>query len=374
MLKVNKSTKKMAESKKVLASGVSSSLRSSMLPTPLFAKRAEGAYLWDIDGNKYIDYLLAYGPLILGHAHPKLTESITKAMENGSTYGLQHEGEINLAKRVTNLLPSADYVSFSGSGTEAVMLALRLARAHTGRQKIIRFNGHFHGWSDSVFISYSNPDTDGNGTVIKDQLTGTGGQSKKSMEDVIVIEWNDYDALKSTLEKYGDQIAGIITEPVMCNSGCIVPKEGYLEKMRKLTSELGIVLIFDEVITGFRMSSGGAQERFGITPDLTTVGKALGGGIAVSAVAGKEEIMKLVEHGEVNHLGTLNGNCVATSAAIAVIDELTRDDSIVLKKMEELTNQLVSGIRDLLKKYKVSGLVNHFGPVFHMMFIDETSV
>lgn len=375
MLKVNQSLEKLAESKKFLAGGVSSSLRSSMLPTPLFVEKAEGAEIWDVDGNKYIDYLLAYGPLILGHANPELTESINHAMKKGSTYGLQHQGEIDLAKRITELLPSADRVSFSGSGTEAVMLALRLAREYTGRQKVIRFHGHFHGWSDSIFTSFPTPDmADTQNSHDLSVTPGTGGQSKKGLEDIILLEWNDIDVLESTLEEHGDDIAAIITEPVMCNSGCIVPKQGYLEKMRELTSQLGIVLIFDEVITGFRLSSGGAQERFGITPDLTTIGKALGGGIAVSGVAGKESIMRLIENGTVNHLGTLNGNSVATAAALTVIDELTKDQNKKLVEMEKTANLLVEGIRKLLDQHQVTGLINHIGPVFHMMFIDEASV
>lgn len=375
MYKTEISQKKYEESKKVLAGGVASSLRSTMLPVPLFVDRAKGSKLWDVDGNEYIDYLLAYGPLILGHGNEELTNSVTEAMNNGSTYGLQHDGEIQLAKTMTQLLPSADYVSFSGSGTEAVMLALRLSRQYTKRQKVVRFNGHFHGWSDSIFTSFlaTEEDSKNNETSSK-VVAGTGGQSKRSLEDMIVIEWNDLQALEDTIEKYGDEIAAIITEPVMCNSGCIIPEPGYLERMRELTEEKDIVLIFDEVITGFRFSSGGAQKRFGITPDLTTVGKALGGGIAVSAVAGKAEIMQLIERGEVSHLGTLNGNCVASAAALNVIEQLTKNDDAVLKQMESLTKLLVGKIRQLIEKHQVNGLINTYGPVFHMMFIDEPEV
>lgn len=377
MLKVEQSKEMLTESKKYLAGGVASSLRSSMQPTPLFAKEAKGVHVTDVDGNTYIDYLLAYGPLILGHAHPKLTEKITEAMNSGYTYGLQHEGEIRLAQRITELLPSADHVSLSGSGTEAVMLALRLARAYTGKRKVVRFHGHFHGWSDSIFTAFPTPDTGqyGNHSGDGDQVQpGTGGQSEKSLEDVILIPWNDFDALESTLQNHGDDIAAVISEPVMCNSGCILPKVGYLEKVREMTSQLGIVFIMDEVITGFRFGPGGAQERLDVTPDLTTIGKAMGGGIAISAVAGKAKLMKLVESGEVSHLGTLNGNAVSTAAALTVIEELTRDQGAAFERMERYADQLVTGIRECLEKHNIPGLVNHMGPVFHMMFTNESTV
>lgn len=376
MLNINKSLEKMIESKKYLAGGVASSLRSSMKPTPLFVEKASGSRLEDVDGNTYIDYLLAYGPLILGHAHPKLTVNIQEAMHKGYSYGLQHQGEIDLARRITELLPAADSVSISGSGTEAVMLALRLARKHTGKQKVVRFDGHFHGWADSIFTAFPTPDMN-QGQQQEDDgriPPGTGGQSEKSLEDVILIPWNDFEALESTLNERSHEIAAVISEPVMCNNGCIVPKPGYLQKMRELTSACGIVMILDEVITGFRFGPGGAQKRLGVEPDLTTIGKAMGGGIAISGVAGKAELMKHVETGAVNHLGTLNGNCVATAAALTVIEELTQNDGEAFKHMDELAEELVLGIREHLKKHDIPGLVNHMGPVFHMMFIEATEV
>ncbi|SEQ45680.1 glutamate-1-semialdehyde 2,1-aminomutase [Virgibacillus subterraneus] len=376
MFKFERSVEKMVESKKYLAGGVASSLRASMKPTPLFVEKAEGSRVEDVDGNLYIDYLLAYGPLILGHAHPKLTGNIHQSMQKGYTYGLQHQGEIDLARRITELLPSADSVSLSGSGTEAVMLALRLARAHTGKRKVVRFHGHFHGWSDSIFTAFLTPDMTQDISQ-QDEVSispGTGGQSEKSLEDVILLPWNDVEALESTLDEHGHEIAAVISEPVMCNNGCIIPKTGYLEKMRELTSKQGIVMILDEVITGFRFGPGGAQERLGVTPDLTTIGKAMGGGIAISGVAGRRELMQLVESGEVNHLGTLNGNPVSTAAALTVIEELVRNDGAAFLRMDDLTDELVQGIRACLKKYRIPGLINHLGPVFHMMFIEETEV
>jgi glutamate-1-semialdehyde 2,1-aminomutase len=370
------SIEKLAQSKQFLAGGVASSLRGGMAPTPLFAQSAEGVRVKDVDGNEYIDYLLAYGPLILGHAHPELNRQITQALNQGHTYGLQHDGEIALAKRLTEILPCADKVSLSGSGTEAVMLALRLSRAYTGRTKVVRFYGHYHGWSDSIFISFPSLSIKGNtaAEAVDNNVPGTAGQSEKSLEDVILIPWNDFASLEAALRAHKDEIAAIITEPIMCNSGCILPKPGYLELMRQLTIELGIVMIFDEVITGFRLGLGGAQDYFGIKPDLVTVGKALGGGIAISAVGGKREIMQLIDDGTVSHLGTLNGNCVSTAAALTVLEVMSQENGAAYQRMNDNADTLVKGIRALLQQHQISGIVNQAGPVFHMMFTDQSSV
>lgn len=376
-MNLTESRKKFEESKQYLAGGVASTLRASLKPLPLFVESASGARVKDVDGNEYIDYKLAYGPLILGHAHPVLTARIAEQMARGTTYGMQHDGEIKLAKKLVELIPCAELVCLSGSGTEAVMLAIRLARAYTGKSKVVRFHGHFHGWSDTIYTSFPGPDLV-QGAAEEDAPhpvpPGTGGQSRKALEEIILVPWNDPVQLESVLRAHKDEIAAVISEPVMCNSGCMVPKSGYLEKMRELTRELGIVMILDEVITGFRLGPGGAQERFGIVPDLTTVGKALGGGIAISAVAGKKEIMQLVEKGTVGHLGTLNGNCVATTAALTVIEELTQNDGEAFKRMERLMLKLAEGIRSQLAKHGIPGLLNQIGPVFHMMFIDAPEV
>lgn len=370
---------KFAESRRYLAQGVASSLRAAMKPVPLFAESASGSRLRDVDGNEYIDYMLAYGPLILGHAHPALVESVHEAMLKGATYGLQHDGEIRLARRLTELLPCAESVALSGSGTEAVMLALRLARAYTGKRKIVRFHGHYHGWSDTIFTSFPSSDMKPSGSpgqAMADghPLPGTGGQSEIALSEVILLPWNDPEALERTLRAGKDEIAVVITEPVMCNSGCIMPLPGYLERMRELTSELGIVMVMDEVITGFRIGIGGAHGYFGLMPDLVTVGKALGGGIAVSAVAGKADIMELLDKGVVSHLGTLNGNRVATSAALATLDVLSANGGAVYDQMYRIAGRLAQGLRDALAKHGKKGIVNQIGPVFHMMFTEEERV
>ncbi|WP_010268990.1 aspartate aminotransferase family protein [Paenibacillus senegalensis] len=376
MLKITKSQQLLAESKQYLAGGVASSLRASMLPVPLYVEEARGARVKDVDGNEYIDYLLAYGPLILGHANPALNEAIAKAIDKGATYGLQHEGEIKLAKKLVELLPAADQVALSGSGTEAVMLALRLAKQFTGRRKVIRFEGHFHGWSDSIFTAFPTPDM-GSQTAQQNSeavAPGTGGQSSKALEDIVLVPWNDVQKLEQAFEQHKGEIAAVISEPVMCNNGCILPKEGYLERLRELTAQEGTVLILDEVITGFRLGPGGAQERFGVIADLTTVGKALGGGSAISAVGGKAELMNQIESGAINHLGTLNGNGLAVYSALAVIEELTKDNGAAFARMEKLATELVEGIRKALQKHEIPGLLNQIGPVFHFMFTEAKEV
>ncbi len=370
------SKERLQKSKQVLAGGVASTLRGSMKPTPLYAESASGVMVRDVDGNEYIDYMLAYGPSLLGHANPELTEHIHSALQRGYTYGLQHDGEIELATKLVSVLPCADKVVLSGSGTEAVMLALRLSRAYTGKSKVVRFHGHYHGWSDSIFTSFPSPDMMQKATDSGNSLTppGTKGMSENSLSDVILLPWNDFEALQTTLEKHGNDIAAVISEPVMCNSGCIMPLPGYLETMRELTEKHNIVLILDEVITGFRLGISGAHGRFGIKPDLVTVGKALGGGIAISGVAGRKEILALIDTEQVSHLGTLNGNTVSTAAALAIIEILQRNNGAVYAKMEGQAEALASSIRELFTKHGFRGVVNQIGPVFHMMFIDRDEV
>ncbi|NHN32759.1 aspartate aminotransferase family protein [Paenibacillus agricola] len=372
----NVSESKFAESKKYLSGGVSSSLRASMKPVPIFAESASGTQIRDVDGNEYIDYMLAYGPLILGHSHPVLMQRIVESMQVGFTYGIQHEGEIELARLLTEVLPAAEQVAFSGSGTEAVMLALRLAKAYTGKRKVVRFHGHYHGWSDSIFTSFPSSDMSQKPLFEheSDVPPGTAGQSEGSLQDVLLLPWNEPELLEQVLRTHHQDIAAVITEPIMCNSGCIMPLPGYLENMRKWTKALGIVLIFDEVITGFRLSNGGAHGKFGIIPDLVTVGKALGGGIAISAVGGSRSIMELVESAKVSHLGTLNGNRVSTTAAITTIRELSKNNGHLYQQMEATAGKLAEGIRSLFRKHDIPGLVNQPGPMFHVMFTELTEV
>jgi len=283
---------------------------------------------------------------------------------------MQHIREIQLSQKIVELVPSADKVAFSGSGTEAVMLALRMARAFTQRQKVVRFEGHYHGWSDAIFTSFPAPGmSDGSSS-----LAGTAGQSVKALEDIILLPWNDADRLEEALKRHADEIAAVIMEPVMCNSGCLSPKPEFMAKLRRLTEQLGIVLIFDEVITGFRIGPGGAQEQLNILPDLTTMGKAVAGGFPLSVVAGKREIMDLISEGKVSHLGTLNGNVMSMAAGLATLSILNRDEGAAYGHMRRVADRLVAGIHELMEAKGLPHLINRFGPVFHVMFTKLSAV
>ncbi|MFS0821540.1 aspartate aminotransferase family protein [Bacillus sp. 1P02SD] len=361
------------ESQNYLASGVSSNLRLAMKPFPIYIREAHGAKLFDVDGNEYIDYIMAYGPQILGHSHPNIVNAICSQVKQAQTYGAQHVGEIELAKRIKKYVPCVDLVSYASTGSEAVQVALRLSRAFTGRQKFVRFEGHYHGWMDNIFTAFGNSNKEGStnkGSIIP----GTKGQNLKALEDTILLPWNNVEALEKTLVEHQDEIAAVITEPIMCNSGCILPLPGYMEKLRELTSKYGIVLIFDEVITGFRLGLGGAQEYTGITPDLVTMGKALAGGLPLSAVGGKKEIMELISRSEVYHMGTMNGNPLCTASAIASIDYLSDEKNNAYTQMNKLVDILVTEINNLSEQYNLPLLINRAGPVFHTMFTDETEI
>lgn len=350
MVAFNNSKVLFDEAKKYLASGVSSDLRLSVKPVPLYIEKAEGGRMTDADGNELIDYIMALGPQILGHSHPVIIEAIQQQVEKGQVYGAQHRGEIELSKRIIKHIPCAEQVTFNNSGTEAVQVALRLARGFTKRQKIIKFEGHYHGWMDTITSPISN------------------GQSKSAANDIVTLPWNDINTLEDFLRMNCEDIAAIITEPIMGNCGCISPLPGYLEKMRELTSQMGIVLIFDEVITGFRLGLGGAQEYLGVTPDLVVLGKALAGGLPLSAVAGKKEIMELIAEGKVSHKGTHNGNPLCTAAAIAAIDYLAEDNGAAYKKMNSLADKLTSNFELLAQQFHFPVVINRAGSLFNTMF------
>ena len=286
MKSYSKSLELYERAQKSLAGGVSSNYRMSKQPHTLFFTRGEGTRIYDVDGNEYLDFTLSQGPLILGHSHPKVLQRVTEEMKHGQLYAGQHELEINLAEKLQRHIPCAELVRFTNSGSESVQATLRLARAFTGRTKYVKFEGHYHGWFDNVLVSLQ-PSKDTAGPRSSPQaVLETNGQASSVLKDVVVLPWNDLEIVEKALRQNADEIAAIITEPVMCNNGCIEPTEGFLEGLRNLCNRYGVVLIFDETITGFRLGLGGAQAYYGITPDLAIFGKAMASGFPFSLFAG----------------------------------------------------------------------------------------
>ena len=324
--------------KKTIAGGVTSDVRISMKPMPLYFERGEGAMLYDVDGNGYIDYALGQGPLILGHSPPAVLDAVEEAMRRGQIYAGQSELEVQAAEAVADLVPCAGLCRFSLSGSEAVHAAVRLAKAVTGRRKLLRFEGHYHGWFDNVLVG---PSGDGDGATAM-----TEGQSPGAVAEVIVQPWNDLDAIEATFARHGGELAAVIMEPVMCNTGVIPPDDDYLEGVRAYCDRYGSLLILDEVITGFRLAPGGAQERLGVTADLATYGKALAGGFPASAIVGRSDLMERFGSG-VNHSGTFNGNIISSAATVAALHELTRDDNAAYKRIEHSGSALMTGLREI---------------------------
>ena len=362
-----KSAELLARSRRSLAGGVSSPFRAKA-PIPLFISDARGSRLTDVDGNEFIDYSLAWGPLILGHCHPRLVATLREQAERPHVYGAQHELEFELAELVQAVVPCAERVAFTSSGSEAVQIALRLARAATGRSLILKFEGHYHGWMDSVLLSYKPRREELETSVFSEPILGTRGQVQNAAENLLVIPWNDIEALREVFEERGSQIAAVISEPVLCNSGCIEPEKEFLAQMASIAREHGALVIFDEVITGFRIAPGGAQSHYGITPDIATLGKAMGGGLALSAIAGRQEILELMFTGGVSFGGTFNGNPLSLAAGVTTIQELVRDGGESLRTANRTGEKLMEGIRQAGRRYELPLLVNGFGAAFAVHF------
>lgn len=355
-----------------LAGGVSSSFRAAVKPEPLFVDYAQGAYLVDANGSKYVDFTLAWGPLILGHSHPAIISAIQAQLERGYMFGAQHELEIRVAERIQASVPCADLVTFSNSGSEAVLVALRLARAYTGRPKVIKFEGHYHGWTDSVLISYHPSQADAGPPDHPHAVPGTIGQSSSVLADVIVLPWNDIRALEEALQRYRSDVAAVIMEPVMCNSGMVVPVPGYLEAARILTQQYDVLLIFDEVITGFRLALGGAQEIYSIEPDIAVYAKAVAGGFPLSVVAGRGAVMDLIADGIVQHSGTYNGNPISLAAAEATLVQLAQPG--IYDHLNRLGSILANGARTLMAQYAIPALVHQVGPMMQVLFTEQIEI
>ncbi|MGI5237892.1 aspartate aminotransferase family protein [Dactylosporangium sp. CA-139066] len=340
-----------------LAGGVSTGLRASMPPHPLFFDRGAGSRLWDVDGNSYLDYVLGWGPIIVGHSHPAVVTAVGEQLHRGQTFGSGHALEYEVAERLCARVPGAQRVLWSNTGSEAVQVALRLARAHTGRHRFVKFEGHYHGWTDQVLVSYRNLAEDGRPAL------GSAGQHPGVLADVSVLPFNDSAAVAELLARPDSDIAAVLVEPVLCNTGVLPPAPGFLEDLRALCDRTGTVLVFDEVITGLRMASGGAAERYGVTPDLTVLAKALAGGFSLSAVTGRADIVQQVTSGVV-HAGTYNGNPIALAAAAATLDLLGGPE--VYPRLEAVTAQLAEGLRAAFARHGVTAAVHHVGPVLQV--------
>ncbi len=369
-----KSKELLERASKVLASGVSSEFRKYNHPHALFYTHGKGSKIYDVDGNKYIDFTLSQGPLILGHSHPELLRDIANYSEVGQLFAGQHLQEIELAETLNRLIPSAELMRFCLDGSEAVQTAIRVARSKTQRQLFLRFEGHYHGWLDNVAYGLSYPA--GANPGARDQpnvFPWSAGLAENSRTEFIVIPWNDEQILEETIFKYKDQLAAVISEPIMCNNGCIMPKNGYLHKMRELTQRFGIAFIMDEVITGFRMGLSGAQGYFGVVPDMAIFAKAMGSGYPISAIVGKKEWMNEISSGRVIHAGTMNASNPTVAAALSTIRILERDTAVYVR-IFELGLKLKLGLIALNNAYQQNMLVQGPGPMLNTSFTDLKEV
>ncbi|WP_108670554.1 glutamate-1-semialdehyde 2,1-aminomutase [Peribacillus acanthi] len=330
---------------------------------PVTMERAKGAYFWDVDGNKYIDYLAAYGPIITGHAHPHITEAITTAAENGVLYGTPTPHEVKFAKMLKEAIHSLDKVRFVNSGTEAVMTTIRVARAYTGRDKIIKFAGCYHGHSDLVLVAAgSGPSTLG--------IPDSAGVPKSIANEVITVPFNDIEPFKEALEKWGHEVAAVLVEPIVGNFGIVEPKPGFLEAINELTHQAGALVIYDEVITAFRFMYGGAQDLLGVTPDLTALGKIIGGGLPIGAYGGKKEIMeKVAPLGPAYQAGTMAGNPASILSGIACLEVLKQEG--VYEELNRLGAILEKGILESAKKYNMPISINRLKGALTLYFTTE---
>lgn len=363
----DKSKALLARARGSLAGGVSSPFRA-MAPVPLYFQDGRGARLLDADGNWYVDYTLAWGPNILGYRHPRLVEEVRRAAEGPHTYGAQHELEFLVAEKIQALVPCAERVAFASSGSEACQLAWRLARASTQRNLILKFEGHYHGWMDSVLVSH-HPAADQVGPwEAPHAVLHSRGQAPNTVENVLVAPWNSIQAVERAFARQGRDIAAVVMEPVLCNSGCILPAPGYLKAVHEIATRHGALLIFDEVITGFRLALGGAQTYYGVTPDLATYGKALAGGTPLSAVAGRAGILDMLAGGGVAYGGSINGNPLALAGAHATLGELSSDGGAPLAQAHRTGEQLMRGIRELARQRELPLLVTGFGTAFALHF------
>lgn len=365
----SKSIEAFKKAKQLIPGGVNSPVRAfkSVQADPVFIQKAKGAKIWDIDGNEYLDFVSSWGPLILGHAREEIVNTVKEAAELGTSYGAPTLIENEMAELITSMIPSVEKVRMVNSGTEATMSALRLARGFTGRDLVVKFAGCYHGHADSFLIKA------GSGAITLG-LPDSPGVTKASAKDTLIAEYNNMESVKRLFEERGEEIAAVIIEPVAGNMGVVLPEPGFLKGLRELTAKYGALLIFDEVITGFRLSEGGAQKVFNVNPDITTLGKIIGGGLPVGAYGGRADIMdKLAPEGPVYQAGTLSGNPLAMAAGTVMLKTLKNTPSIYLE-LERKAIRLEEGLKNNLKETGVAAVINRIGSMMTMFFTEEDSV
>jgi len=368
--KLNRSRKLFEEARKLTPGGVHSALRFSD-PYPIFISKAKGAKIYDVDGNEYIDYHLAFGPVLLGHAHPSVAAAVKNQLNRGIIYGFSNELEVEVAKKIKTYVPSAQMTRFCNSGTEATYHAIRVARAYTKRWKIIKFEGAYHGWHDCVSVSSSPSLRDAGPRESPASVPDTAGLPVEVAKNTIVVPFNDPEVLEKTIRKHEGDIATVITEPILHGSAtCIPPEKGFLEFLREITMKYDIVLIFDEVVTGFRHDLGGAQKLFSVTPDLTTFGKAMANGFPVAAVCGRRDIMEMFKPtGSVDYGGTFNGNPISMAATLATMRELEKGD--VCQRLFNLGENFRTQLNEIVAELGLRAQVVGFGSVFQLLFTEK---
>jgi glutamate-1-semialdehyde 2,1-aminomutase len=365
-MEINKSKELFQRAQKTIPGGVNSPVRAfrSVGGTPLFINKARGSYLYDADGNKYIDYIASWGPMILGHAHEEVVNAIRERAALSTSYGAPTELEIEMAELITGMVPNVDLIRMVNSGTEACMSAVRLARGFTGKNKIIKFEGHYHGHADSFLVKA------GSGLATLEIQTVPGIPSGVS-QDTLTAPFNHLPAVEDLVKKYSGEIAAIIVEPVAGNMGCVPPEKGFLESLRTICDRENIILIFDEVMTGFRLAPGGAQEKLGIRADLVTYGKVIGGGMPVGAFGGRKEIMEhIAPLGKVYQAGTLSGNPIAMIAGITTL-KILKANPTIYQELDEKTRYLHTGLEGVLKKKNNPFVINRFGSMISVHFTDR---
>jgi glutamate-1-semialdehyde 2,1-aminomutase len=331
--------------------------------------------VWDADGNEYVDFMMSFGALIHGHAHTKLVEKVSQAAAEGSHFAAATSAEVEAAERFCRMVPSAEMVRFTNSGSEATMLALRLARAHTRRHKFLKFEGHYHGWYDPYLLNAHSHPLDQLGPPEHPvRIPDSQGIPPATFDDVVLAPWNDVAVLERVLHEHAHELAAVITEPIMANMGCILPRDGFLKQLRELTSDHGVLLILDEVVTGFRYAPGGCQEYYGIQPDISTFGKALGAGFPVGAVAGPRSILEHMRWSDdmVLHYGTFNGHRLTMKVVAANLDLLSTDGAY--RKLHAMGDAAIAGLREVFRRRNVKAIVQGFGPMFQIYFTEREAI